>query len=444
MMSRRVCSVVFALSVMAAPRVARAQDTTFRGITISGTYDPRRDKAGIVVLPVAGAFGDSIRAIIQRDLDWSDRFNVIPVEQADSEGVRQPGTGTARGLNYSLFAKLGAVAVAQVTAVPSGLHVSLHDVARAAVINVDEIALPSVALGRDWRLAVHRASDQIERWVTGQPGISATRIAYIRGNSIRIIDSDGFGEITVPTEENGYSPSWHPSGNMLVYSTFGVAGRSGSRILLIDLLTGRSRTLVPATRNTTMLTPVFTPDGKSVVFSRAGEGGSDLFSIGIDGTDSPRRMTASRGFENTNPAISPDGRRVAYTTDILGRQELYIMDADGTHADVLTNYDFSEKNYRAEPDWAPDNSLIAYQERINGRFQLRTIPVRGGTPKLLTSDGENEQPSWAPDSRHLVFTSNRSGVRQIWVMDVQSGRIRQLTKSAGSRLSAWSPRLVGP
>jgi TolB protein len=120
------------------------------------------------------------------------------------------------------------------------------------------------------------------------------------------------------------------------------------------------------------------------------------------------------------------------------------MDADGTNSDLLTKYDFSEKNYRAEPDWAPDNSSIAYQERINGRFQIRTILVRGGTPKLLTSEGQNEQPSWAPDSRHLVFTSTRTGVRQLWVLDVQSGRLRQLTKSAGSRLAAWSPRLVGP
>jgi TolB protein len=438
---RDLVALATALCALVSPRAARAQDTTFRGITIAGTYDPRRDKAGIVVLPIGGAFGDSIRTIISRDLDWSDRFNVIPVEQADSAGFRQDA---GRGLNYQLFGRLGAVAVAQVTVVPTGLHVALHDVARGAVVNVDNMALPSTALSREWRLAIHRASDQVERWVTGQAGIAATRVAYIRGNSIRIVDSDGFGEITVPTEENGYSPAWHPSANTLVYSTFGAAGRGGSRILLIDLLTGRSRALIPSTRNTTVLTPVFTPDGASVVYSRAGETGSDLYMVSAAGGDTPRRLTASRGFENTNPTVSPDGRRVAYTTDILGRQELYIMDADGTNADLLTKYDFSEKNYRAEPDWAPDNSLIAYQERINGRFQIRSIPVRGGTPKLLTSEGENEQPSWAPDSRHLVFTSNRTGVRQLWIMDVQSGRLRQLTKSAGSRLSAWSPRLVGP
>jgi TolB protein len=88
--------------------------------------------------------------------------------------------------------------------------------------------------------------------------------------------------------------------------------------------------------------------------------------------------------------------------------------------------------------------LVAYQERINDRFQIRTIPVKGGTPKQLTNIGENEQPSWAPDARHLVLTSTRSGARQLWVLDTESSSFRQLTKSAGSRLSSWSPRLPQP
>lgn len=436
--SARVSQLLLAVLVAAAPGLARAQDTTFRGITLVGSYDPTRDKISIVVLPVSGAYGDSVRAIVQRDLDYSDRFNVIAIDSADPSALR--GSGTAARLNYQLFARLGASGIVQITPAGNGLHVALHDVAKSQVVNIADFALPATGLSRDWRLAVHRASDEVERWMTGRPGIAATRIAYLRGRfSMRIVDSDGADEITVPTDSNPVSPAWNPAGSMLVYSTYGSVG---SRLVLIDLATGRSRTLARAPRNTQYITPEFMSDGNSVLFARSGEEGSDIYSIPLSGGESPRRLTVGRGAISTNPTPSPDARRIVYVSNVLGRPELYIMDSDGTDADVLTNYDFSENNYRSDPDWSPDGRLIAYQERLGGRFQIRTIRASGGTPKQLTSEGDNEQPSWAPDARHLVFTSTRTGVRQLWIMDTESGRVRQLTKSAGSRLAAWSGRLT--
>jgi TolB protein len=423
-----------AVVALGAGRAASAQtDTTFHGVMISGTYDPLRDKIGITVLPVVGAYGDSIRAIVSRDLDFSDRFTVIAVDSADPNALRPAAGGS---LNYPLFARLSATAVVQITSGGSGLHVVLHDVGRSKVANVADFALPAAGLGRDWRQAVHRVSDEIERWMTGQRGIAATRIAFMRGQAIRIIDSDGAAEITVPTETDGGSPAWSPDGRTLAYATHGVS----SRILVLDLATGRSRALVGPTRNTTYLTPVFGAHGATVVYSREGENGSDLFSLPVGG-GSPQQLTVGRGTLNTMPTLSPDGRRIVFTSGRSGPPELYIMDSDGSNVTLLTNYDFSEKNYRSDPDWSPDGRLIAYQERVGERFQIRTIRVTGSTPKQLTSDGINEQPSWAPDGRHLVFTSSRSGERQLWIVDTESNRLRQLTKSAGSKLASWSARL---
>lgn len=428
-------------AIAGAARAAVAQDTTFRGITLIGNYDPTHDKISVAVLPVSGAFGDSLRAIVQRDLDFSDRFTILPVDGGDADAARTGGA--ASGLNYSIFQRLNAAAVVQMTSSPTGVHVALHDVAKGQVVNVGDFALPAAGFSREWRMAVHRTSDEIARWMTGQRGIAATRIAYIRGSgkaaAIRIIDSDGAGEITVPTDENGISPAWHPSGTMLAYSTYGDVA---SRIVLFDLATSNSRTLTTAPRNTQYITPNFTPDGTSILYARSGENGSDIYAVGLSGNDAPRRLTAGRGAENASPTSSPDGRRIVYVGNVAGAPELYIMDADGTDARLLTEYDFSDKNYRSDPDWSPDGRLIAYQEQIGRNFQIRTIRATGGTPKQLTSEGVNEQPSWAPDSRHLVFTSTRSGVRQLWVLDTETFRMRQLTTSAGSRLAAWSSRLT--
>ena len=75
---------------------------------ISGAYDPLRDKIGIALLPVGGAYGDSIRAIVTRDMDFSDRFLVINIDSAEPAALR--GQGNAAGLNYPLFSRLNATA----------------------------------------------------------------------------------------------------------------------------------------------------------------------------------------------------------------------------------------------------------------------------------------------------------------------------------------------
>ena len=433
--------LLVALGAMGFGRRASAQDTTYRGITLVGNYDPTRDKYGIVVLPVGGAFGDSIRAIVQRDLDNSDRFSVIDLGTTDPATFRG---ANGSGLNYSLFAKVNAVAAVEIISVATGLHVALHDVAKSQVLNVAEFPAPSTAPGRDWRMAVHRVSDEIQRWVTNERGIAATRIAYMRGTgeaaAMRIVDSDGANEITVPTEPYGISPAWNPRGTMITYTTYA----ENSRLFVIDLATGRSRTLAGPVRNTTFSTPVFTPDGNTIIYARSTDSGTDLYAMSANGGDAGRRLTLGRGVENSQPTVSPDGRRIVYVGNALGRPELYIMDADGTNNEVLTNYEDSERNYRSDPDWSPDGRSITYTERLNGRFQVRTINPTGSAPKYRTSEGANEQPSWAPDGRHIVFTSSRSGVRQLWVMDIETGRTRQLTQSAGSRLGAWSPRLNEP
>jgi TolB protein len=428
------------LLVAALASAAGAQDTTAgRGITLVGNYDPARDKISIIVMPVSGAFGDSVKAIVERDLKNGDRFNVLPIDTSDPASLR-----AGAGLNYTLFGKLGATAVAQITQVPGALHVSLHDVATSKVANVGEFPVSTVQLGRDWRMGVHRASDEIERWATGQKGISATRVAYVRGSgdntAIRIVDSDGANEITVPAEACSLSPSWNPTATMIAYTTCGAA----SRVLVIDLSTGRSRTLVGPTRNTNYSTPVFGPDGNTVFFTRTGETSGDLYSVNVSGGD-PKRLTFGRSVLNSSPTMSPDGRQIVYMSNGTGHPELYIMDADGPDGRVLTDYEESDRNYRSDPDWSPDGRLIAYQERVpNGRFQIRTIKPNGYTPKLMTSEGENEQPAWAPDARHIVFTSSRTGVRQLWIMDIETSATRQLTHSAGSRVPSWSPRIAVP
>jgi len=433
----RFTLVLSALAPALALSSAAAQDTT-RGVRIGLRYDPAM-KPGILVLPISGTQGDSVKAILERDFDFSDRLAVINVSPSDGVMLtqRSPGAGPAP-LNYDLFAKLGAAGVLQTTPTASGMHFTLHDVGRKQVVAVEEISLPVQAYGREWRSSVHGAADLVQEWMTGQRGAAQTRVAFVRGNAVRIMDSDGEFEQTLPVMgAAAMSPSWHPAGTLLAYHTYGPE----SRIILYDLRTGRTRDL-GSQRNTTVVTPVFSPDGRSLVYSLATESGADMYSITLDGESFPRRITLGRGSINQQPSFSPDGNRVAFMSDRTGHPEVYIMDVDGTNVDIFTAFDFGDQNYRASPDWSPDGRQVTFQSRIDGRFQIFTMSLRDRQPKQLTSEGENEDPSWSPDGRHLVFSSTRSGARQLWILDAESGRLRQLTRGeGGARLPAWSPRL---
>jgi TolB protein len=413
---------------------AAAQDTTSRGVRIGLTYQPGV-KPGVMVLPATWLNGDSIRAIVERDLDHGDRTTVIPATDSTGALARTP-------LNYPLFGRLGAAALVQLAPTSAGVRVTVHDVAKARVLDQAEFRLPLSPTTPEWRLAVHGVSDEIERWITGVRGIAATRIVYVRDKQIRIVDSDGANDRvlaggTATCFFTCASPAWHPNGRVVAYT---VMTETGTRLAVRDLATNSVR-WASSTPYSVVITPAFSRDGALLAYAYGTDNGTDIYVAPALTAGQARRVTIGRGSENINPTFSPDGRKISFVSGRLGHPEVYITDADGTNIELLTQANVGEQAYRTSPDWSPDGRTIAYHAQIAGVFQIFTIGLRERVPRQLTSDASNEDPWWAPDSRHIVFTSTRSGVPQLFVMDTESGRVRQLTRGGGSRLGAWSPHL---
>lgn len=416
---------------------AAAQDTT-RGVRLGLRYTPGT-KPGVLVLPVAGPVGDSVRAILQRDFDYGDRINVIELDFAslDSAAANDGSRGT---FNYPLYARLGAVAAVQAAVTDRGLQISVHDVTTQKVARSWDFPLGETALSPEWRLALHVVADELEYEITGTRGVSATRILYENGGRIWQIDSDGANPTPLTGAISAMSPAWHPKGTHIA---FAARGERDLRVLIREA--GGATRVVAASPGVQYFSPTFSPDGNTLVYARAGEdGGTDLYAVNPFAGGPPRKITVGRGRASNSPTFSPDGSRIAYMSDRGGTQEIYISDADGTNAQILTPFRFGDQKERSGPDWSPDGRLIAFQGKIDGLFQVFTVSPRERVPKQYTSQGNNEDPSWAPDSRHIVFTSTRTGVRQLFVLDIESGRSRQLTRGAGgARLAAWSPLLRG-
>jgi TolB protein len=430
----RAFACFVAAGAIGLPAIVRAQDTTaVPGVRLGLNYQAGT-KPGVIVLPVQDDYGDdSLRTIVQRDLDYSDRLTVIALDEGTLKGLT-PALGGK--INFPLVAKFGAALLIRMTPTSTGLHVAAYDVAKGDLLQSDHFLFDR--RDRDWRFALHGVSDQIENWVFGKRGIAQTRIAYVDEGTLHITDSDGAETRKITTGRGALSPAWSPSGESLVYT---VLGNAGTQVEELDVRTGRTRR-ISQIRAGLNITPVYQPGGNAILYAQGTGNGTDLVLANLDSTGS-HKITAGKGTDNTSPSYSPDGRQIAFISGKSGQPQVYIMDADGTNVQLLTPYRAGTRSYRASPDWSPDGQAVAYEQQ-NGNFQIWTIDLRDRSPKQLTSEGENEDPSWAPDGRHIVFSSTRSGDKQLWILDCESGRARQLTHNKGARLAAWSPVLANP
>lgn len=424
------------LTGLALASTAGAQDSLRQGVRLGLSYDVG-GRPGIAVLPVKGApaeVADTIRAMLQRDFDNGNRIVIVGWNAADLP----PVSGIP---NYDLFAKLGVHGIVQPSVTADGsLHVAMYDVRSQQVAGVENFALSGSPNAPGWRMGVHRAADEVERWATGVQGISATRIAFVRGDQIWQVDSDGENAMPVSGTRGGRSPAWHPGGRYLAYN---VLTNVGSQIAMRDLVAGTSQQLTNTTSGTSN-SPMFSPDGTTLFYSFGVDRGSDLFALDPFRGGAKRRVTAGGGSENISPSFSPDGRRFAFVSNRLRNPEVYIADVDGSNVDLLVTTGIGDQLYRSNPAWSPGGKHVAFQSQTEGTFQIMLASLQARSVRALTSEGNNEDPSWAPDGRHIVFTSRRTGVDQLWVLDTETSRFRQLTRgTSAAKNGAWSPPLKG-
>lgn len=428
---------VAAISLITTPGTAQEPGDVRIGITYTPGYLP-----GLVLTPVESAEGleevaRGADAILRQDLDFSDRFEMIEV----------PGDLRAgEAVNYGLWNQLGAVwlvasQLSGSTAAPV-LRVSLHDVVFGELKEVRAFSLPAVG-SSDFRMAVHRVSDQVVLWATGEPGIAATRIVFRRkggegASDVWIIDSDGNGLRRLTSDESiVYSPDLSPDGSHLLYVSY-VSG--GPVAYEKNLATGSVQTV--SAEQGLNVTPVYSPDGRHILYARTEGDHTELFELQRDPICCGRRVTYTSVGETLNGGYSPDGRQLVMTSSPLGLPHIYVIPRQGRgEPRILSRYVYGERGYATSPDWSPRGDRIAYQAWINSSFQVVTVSPDGSDRRVLTSRGSNEDPSWAPDGRHLVFASTGRGGSAMLILDTVTGRVRNLTSGRVDQLPSWSAAL---
>ena len=424
------------LSVLLVPVLAAAplaaQDTAKVDQPIRIGVDYAVTRPGLVVLPGAGL--DSVRAIVRRDLDYTDRFEML----GDFASTGPAGSGEPAGqVSYGIYKTMGAQLGVELTAAPGGVTARLHDINGQKVRNTQAFTLPPET-DPEFRMEVHRLSDEIARWASGTPGLAATRFLYVTNGRIYRIDSDG--EQAVPlTPEGGtaLSPVWSPDGRTIAYTRL-EAGRGG---VIVQSLAGGGSQVAPGAQSGLNITPAFAPDGRTLAFARSDESGTDIFTANVADRCCAQRLTVGRFADNLSPTFSPDGRRIAFVSTRSGPPQIYVMAANGTDQELLAPFDYGATGASNAPEWSPDGARVVFHRDVSRSPQIFLVDVSGRRVTQLTSSGRNEDPTWGPDGRHIAFISDRTGRRQIWIIDTETGRVRQLQTPGAARLPSWSRRL---
>jgi Tol biopolymer transport system component len=190
--------------------------------------------------------------------------------------------------------------------------------------------------------------------------------------------------------------------------------------------------------------PRFSPDGKRLAVSIMRDDNADVWIYDWE-RDTMNRLTLAPGF-NAFPVWSPDGKHIVFTSSRHGgAPNLYWMRADGAGEAVRLT---ESRNDQHATSLSPDGKRLAFTEaNPNARVEIWTLPleeVESDHPKVGKPEPFLDAPFGqrnaviSPDGHWLAYYSDESGNNEVYVRRFlgPGGKWRVSTGSGDS--AVWS------
>jgi Tol biopolymer transport system component len=218
------------------------------------------------------------------------------------------------------------------------------------------------------------------------------------------------------------------------------AGTMGSLRLAWFDAAGKPKPLHPTVG--TYYTLKLSPDGKRLAFSQAAPSGFDIWVKDLEG-DTVSRLSFLPG-NNQSPVWTPDGRHIVFRSGEHGAKGLYWVRSDGSgDAHRMTDGSADEFPYSFSPD---GKRLALYLSGETGSRDIATANVEGnpdhpklGTPEVVVATRAAEAaPDFSPDGRWIAYTSTESGTSEVYVRAFGRTGGKWQISTAGGLFPRWS------
>lgn len=180
--------------------------------------------------------------------------------------------------------------------------------------------------------------------------------------------------------------------------------------------------------------PNWTSDGQWLIYNSGGK----LYKLSPDQPGEPEQIETAYAVRcNNDHVLSADGQQIAIShgTKEDGQSRIYTLPITGGTPRLVTPMAPSYLH-----DWSPDGKQLAYCAARKGNFDVYVIPAEGGEEqRLTTAEGLDDGPEYAPNGKHIWFNSVRSGLMQVWRMKADGSEQTQMTFD--ETRNAWFPHV---